>query len=88
MNGLFEIVKITHKDGTDRIDGIYPIRIGRRGILHLNGCGQVAYLEYVPRDNEDYSGVLRTSIVEDLEASNGIHKITTMNSIYYLKELY
>lgn len=88
MNGLFEIAKITHKDGTDRIDGRYPIRIGRRCRLHLNGCGYVAHLEYIPKHGEDYSGMLRTSVVEDIEATVGVHKITTMNSIYYLQELY
>lgn len=88
MNKLFEIIKITHKDGIDRTDGRYPMRIGRRCKLHIYGCDTPALLEYIPRENEDYQGVLRTSCVESIEAVNGIYTITTMNSVYYLKELY
>ena len=88
MEDLFEIVRITDKDGIDRTDGRYPLRIGRRCKLHIYGCDIPALFEYVPRENEDYHGVLRTSRVEEVEVSEGIHKITTMNSIYYLKELY
>jgi hypothetical protein len=88
MEGLFEIIRITDRNGNDRTDGRYPLRIGRRCKLHLYGCDVPAMIEYVPRENEEYDGTLRTSTVEDLEAANGIHKITTRNSIYYLKELY
>jgi hypothetical protein len=87
MNKLFEIIKITHKDGTDRTDGRYPIRIGRRCELYIFDIGFSASFVYIPRDGEDYHGLLRTSRVEKVEIFDDIHKITTMNSVYYLKEL-
>jgi hypothetical protein len=83
MQGIFEIIKITDKDGNDRTDGRYPARKEQKGRLHLYGCGTAAFFEY-----EDGHGILSTSIVQDLEAANGIHKVTTLNSIYYFKELY
>lgn len=87
MNNLFEITKITDKNDINRNDGRYPLRIGRRCKLHIYGVDNVMLIEYVPRENEDYSGVLRTSLVESLDESNGDYKVTTMNSIYYFKEL-
>lgn len=83
---LHTIKRITDLDGNDRLDGRYPIRIGRRGKLILNGCGYPMVVEYHPRENEDYKGYLRTSIVEDIEFEHGITKITTLNSIYYFEE--
>lgn len=87
LDELFEIVKITDKDDNDRTDGRYPLRIGRRCRLHIYGCGASMMIEYVPREKETYGGRLHTSIVQELEASGGIHKITTNNSVYYFKEL-
>jgi hypothetical protein len=84
---LHTIKRITDLADNDRLDGRYPIRIGRRCKLILNGCGYPMLLEYHPRENEDYKGYLRTSIVEDIEAVNGITKIITQTSIYYFEEL-
>jgi hypothetical protein len=83
MQGLFEIVRITDKLGNDRTDGRYPARIGQKGELYLFGCDRAACFEY-----EDGHGTLVTSLVENIEAANGIHKVTTLNSVYYFKELY
>jgi hypothetical protein len=87
MSTYFEIVKITDKKGNDRLDGRYPLRSGRRCKPLLYGCNNVCFLEYYPREGEDYFGTLRTSLVEEIESKNGELKITTLNSIYYLKEL-
>lgn len=81
---LYEIIKITDKNGKDRTDGRYPLRIGRRCKVHLKNQ---AFLEYKPRLKESYNGTLRTSNIENYEGKDGILKITTMNSIYYLKKL-
>jgi hypothetical protein len=83
---LYTIKRITNLSGLNRLDGRYPLRIGRRCKLILNGCGYSMVIEYCPRENEDYKGYLRSSIVEDIEAANGMTKITTQNSIYYFEE--
>jgi hypothetical protein len=84
---LHTIKKITDLEGNDRLDGRYPLRIGRRGRLLLNGCGCSMAFEYYPRGNENYKGYLQTSTVTDLEAANYITKVTTRNSIYYFEEV-
>lgn len=88
MSNLFEIIKITDRNDNDRLDGRYPLRIGRRCRPQFYGCGYPVAIEYIPRDGEDYYGTLHTSKAEEIEASNGIHKVTTKNSIYYFKELF
>jgi hypothetical protein len=91
--GNFEIIRITELDDSDRLDGRYPSRIGRRGDIYLHGCGLPMLISYTPRDGEDYRGTLRTSLVQHIDISNEtlsneIYKITTLNSIYYLRRLY
>jgi len=87
IRGLFEITKITDKNGVDRTDGRYPLRLKRRCRLYILGCDAPLLAEYAPRDDENYGGTLRTSLVEQLEAFQGVWKITTLNSVYYFKEL-
>jgi hypothetical protein len=83
---LHTIIRITDLDGNDRLDDIYPLRIGRRGNMILNGCGCPMLFEYHPRENEDYMGYMRTSIVEDIEFAKDEIKIGTLNSIFYFEE--
>jgi hypothetical protein len=88
------IKRITDKNDIDRTDGRYPLRIGRRfKFYELPYAGNVMYLEYQPRDGENYSGCLRTSLVEDVFASMPIDNeykpyvtVQTKNSIYYFEE--
>jgi len=87
---LYTITRITDTNGNDRLDGRYPIRIGRRGKLILNGIGYMMIFDYRARENEDYQGYLKTSIVinQEIVSENGVNtiKVTTLNSIYYLQQ--
>lgn len=88
INHLYEIDKITDTEGNDRLDGRYPLRIGRRfEFFRPIVRGVPMILEYNPRDGEDYCGTLRTSTVQDIQIDNDDHsyKITTINTIYYFK---
>ena len=84
MKGLFEIIGITDKENNKRLDGRYPLRINRRCKLHI--VGSKVTIEHVPRDGEDYRGLLNVSKMQQLEVVDGIYVIKTMNSIYYFKQ--
>lgn len=64
-----------------------PFRMGRRVKLPTTetymGC---AWLEYAPREGEDYHGTLRTSQVQDFQETKTGYRIETLNSVYYLDE--
>ncbi len=82
-NTVFEIIKITDKKGNDRIDGRYPIRIGRKCNVNHFGCGYNAYIHYIPKE----LGTLKVSEIEDIEENDDLLIFTTQNSIYHLKKL-
>lgn len=85
---IYIITKITDLNGNDRIDGRYPLRIGRRCAFGLGepSPNMIMAICYRPRQNDDYAGTLRTSIVKKVQhIENGII-VTTQNSIYYFKE--
>lgn len=85
MQTIYKIERITDSDNNDKLDGRYPLRIGRRCSPILYGCGYIADLVYQPLDTDDYRGILRTSRVENIEHNNEYMIITTLNSIYYLR---
>ena len=85
---LVKIEKITHKDGTDRLDGRYPLRIGRIATIHNLNVDEVVFIEYSPNKDDDYKGVLRTSLLQKYEVSKDYVIIETLNSVYHLKRIY
>ena len=71
-----------------RTDGRYPLRIGSTVEFYTNplpGCSMV--LDYVS-DNQGNpkSGLLRTSVVVDVEETKDEIVITTVNSIYHFEK--
>lgn len=93
----YKIERILHSGskgliGTGRLDGRYPMRIGRTVDLELKNItvGEPLYLKYIKdSDGSDYHGILRTSKVVDFDVvyseSGDWIKIETLNSIFILK---
>ena len=82
-NAIYEIVKITDRDGNDRTDGRYPLRIGRKCKPCICGPKGPAFLQYLP----PIDGTVKASRIESLENNNKYLTITTRNSVYHLKEV-
>jgi len=80
---MYKIESIAHKDGTERIDGRYPLRKGCKGDIYHLKAGDCMYFEYVT-DNKgnDKTGYLRTSLVEKIEESDDVIVVYTLNSVY------
>jgi hypothetical protein len=80
----YKIIGITHKDGTPRIDGRYPLRIGRICEKPKAHIGNPMIINYITKaDGTDYQGYsLRTSRVTGIGESEYRIQIETMNSIY------
>lgn len=87
LSKYYIIENITDLDGNTRTDGRYPQRIGRRFKFCMEPqIGSCMYLEYCPRDGEQYMGVLKTSVVQASQLTiTGGEVVTTLNSIYYLE---
>lgn len=88
-NKYYIIEKITNLDGILRVDGRYPQRVGRRfKFCYEPQIGSCMYLEYCPRDGEQYGGVLKTSAVQASQFTiTGGEVVTTKNSVYYLEPI-
>lgn len=96
----YKIEQILHSGskrlrGTGRLDGRYPLRIGRIVDLELKNItvGEPLYLKYIKdSDGSDYHGILRTSKVVDFDCicnkSGDWIKIETLNSIFILQALF
>ena len=95
----YKIKRILHSKGIsrgiDRLDGRYPMRIGRIVDLELKNItvGEPLYLKYVKdSDGSDYHGVWCTSRVVNFDCtydkSGNWIKIETLNSIFILKALF
>ncbi len=87
-NKIYKIVKITHPNGEDRLDGRYPLRIGRKFRFYMNQVeiGNYAVLEYTPDYDDKYIGYLTTSMVRELRLDdNGNGVLITRNSLYYFE---
>ena len=85
---MLRIKSITGKDGNERTDGRYPLRIGCTGKMYFLELGNVMIFEYT-KDNQgnEKSGYLRSSIVEDYQLfENGV-TVYTMNSVYYFERI-
>jgi hypothetical protein len=80
----YKIIGITHKDGTPRNDGRYPLRIGRICEEPKAHFGLPMTINYIAKaDGTDYRGCsLRTSRVMDIGKSEYRIQIETLNSIY------
>jgi hypothetical protein len=85
----YKILSITHKDGTVRTDGRYPLRIGRTCEKPQAYLGCPLYINYISKaDGSDYSGyAMRTSLVERVSESGRIITVETMNSIYKFEKV-
>ena len=64
---MYKITRITDRDGNDRLDGRYPIRIGCTGdiVFLKKGCPLLFGYSMDAQGNEK-TGTLRTSGVEDI----------------------
>ena len=84
QNTVYKIEKITDKNGLDRTDGRYPLRIGEHiKFTHEPEIGRCMLLNYVKWPTLDpYRGVLRTSRVVNIHASQPMLTVETCNSIY------
>lgn len=85
---IYLITKITDLEGNDRVDGRYPLRIGRRCAFGLGepSPNMIMAICYRPRQSDDYAGTLHTSVVQKIQRiENGII-VTTKNSVYHFKE--
>lgn len=83
----YKIIKITDEIGNQRTDGRYPLRIGRRfKFLLTPEIGVCMLLDYKPRENEDYFGVLKTSSVQGICYQGNTVIINTYNSVYYFEK--
>lgn len=84
---MFKIVKITDKQGNDRTDGRYPLRIGRKCNIDFENLyiSLPMSIEYAPDAGEDYRGILHTSNLIDYGYINNQFVAKTLNSIYYLE---
>ena len=94
---IYKLTSITNLDGTNRLDGRYPLRIGRTCRLFERPIvGQCLYIEWISNaDGTPYpSRYTRTSLVRHVEwqyarAENAMDWqnvsriiVTTCNSIY------
>lgn len=88
MPKIYIITKITDLSGNDRIDGRYPLRIGRRFAFGLGEPHPFTSMAicYRPRQNDNYTGTLRTSTVQKITRNEKELIVKTQNSIYYFKE--
>lgn len=84
----YRIISITQKEGKDRKDGRYPLRIGRICKQPDPVKGYPLYIEYICNaDGSDYSNnFLRTSVVHDVYMRGNIIQIETKNSVYRFEE--
>lgn len=82
----YGIASILNTEGRARLDGRYPLRVGRivTNVLILD-VGYPAYWRYVrDADGNDCSGYFHTSPVRRAEISRERIVLSTMNSIYTL----
>lgn len=84
----YKIKSITGKDGNERTDGRYPLRIGCIGKVYFLEVGKVMVFEYL-KDNQgnEKDGYLRTSTMENYERYENGMMVYTMNSVYYLEKI-
>ena len=88
IEDTYRIIKITDKEGNDKSDGRYPIRIGRLCKKPLKDDLDRLFIYYLENaDGSDYSGkVLRTSRIENISEIEDQMIVETINSIYYFKK--
>ena len=84
----YRIVKITNKEGHDRIDGRYPMRIGRLCKRPVKCDENRLFLYYLENaDGSDYSGkIFKTSTIESIRETENQMIVETRNSIYYFQK--
>lgn len=83
---MFKIVKITDRDGNDRTDGRYPVRVGCTGEIALLETGYSMLFSYAQdAGGNSKSGTLQTSIVVGIEHKEEQIIVTTLNSVYTLQ---
>lgn len=83
---IIDIIGI--KENKTRVDGRYPLRIGRTCKKPEPIVGKSMYLEYLKDvDGSDYKKFLMTSLVTDFTENDGIIKVRTLNSEYVFEEI-
>lgn len=89
QNTICRITQITDKNGLDRTDGRYPLRVGECiKFTHWPEIGRCMLLNYVKWPTLDpYRGVLRTSVVERIESDSSKLIVQTHNSIYTFERM-
>lgn len=85
---MYKITKITDRDGNDRLDGRYPIRIGCIGDVGFLKKGYPLLFEYsLDAKGNEKTGTLKTSAVVRIEIEARHSVLTTLNSVYTLQYL-
>ncbi len=87
QTGEMRITSITHKDGTPRVDGRYPMRVGRTCTLYFSVGTPMLIYWCTDKHGNKYNGVLRTSCVEKETEKDGRLIIETVNTIYSFEDL-
>ena len=80
---MYRLIKYEGKDGTDKLKNIAAIHSLDGSFYWTVGVGSVIGFEY----DDDSGKMLRSSIIEDIVTENNIIKITTMNSVFWFKEI-
>ena len=86
---LYRVESIRHLSGTDRLDGRYPLRIGRvfefmEPPQYLR-CMWLRWLQSA--DGTPYHGYFKTSLVQLIEQHGNTMIVTTVNSVYTFTEI-
>lgn len=86
---MYIITKITDLMGNNRVDGRYPLRIGRKFAFGLGKPSLFCQMAicYRPRQEDTYQGTLYTSTVGKIEDKGNMMIVTTQNSVYYFQEI-
>ena len=87
MDRTYKILSILHRPSREeRLDGRYPLRIGRVCRIGQIEVGKAMFLDYLyDADGTPYNGTLRTSKVLKFTKEENHLLVETRNSIYVLE---
>ena len=87
MKGTYKILSILHRASREeRLDGRYPLRIGRVCRIDHIEVGKGMFLDYLyDADGTPYNGMLHTSKVLRFTKEGNCLLVETRNSIYVLE---
>lgn len=82
---MYKIIKITNLDGTPRLDGRYPLRIGCTGNYeYLKVDYPLLFVYDLDSNGNEKRGTLQTSTATCIKHEGKHIEVTTRNSIYIL----